>query len=67
MTTAPTASSNLDRIAWIKLTSVNLPLKTAVSDAKVLMEINALIDESNKKGQAVMAAQSKFMQVINGG
>ena len=37
MTTTPaTASSNLDRIAWIKLTSVNLPLKTAVSDAKVL-------------------------------
>ena len=38
-----------------------------VSDAKVLMEINALIDESNKKGQAVMAAQRNFMQVINGG
>ena len=31
------------------------------------MEINALIDESNKKGQAVMAAQRNFMQVINGG
>lgn len=34
--TAATDSSRPDRIRWIKLTSVNLPLKAAVSDAKVL-------------------------------
>ncbi len=32
----PTAPFLPDSICWIKLTSVNLPLKTAVSDAKVL-------------------------------
>ncbi len=31
-----TASSSQDRIGWIRLASVNLPLKTPVSDAKVL-------------------------------
>lgn len=35
MTSTDTNPPN-DRICWIKLTSVNLPLKTAVSDAKVL-------------------------------
>ncbi len=34
--TTPTISSRQNRICWIKLTSANLPLKTAVSDAKVL-------------------------------
>lgn len=34
--TATAAPSRPDRICWIKLTSVNLPLKSAVSDAKVL-------------------------------
>ena len=33
---ANTMSLERDQIRWIKLTSVNLPLKTAVSDAKVL-------------------------------
>ena len=31
-----TFEASADRIAWIKLTSVDLPLQTAVSDAKVL-------------------------------
>lgn len=41
----PIVSSRQDRICWIQLTSVNLPLKTAVSDAKVLTGRQAALKE----------------------
>lgn len=41
----PSHTGNFDRITWIKLSSVNVPLNTAVSDAKVLTgRQNALKD-----------------------
>ncbi|ROP61754.1 L-alanine-DL-glutamate epimerase-like enolase superfamily enzyme [Enterobacter sp. BIGb0383] len=45
MSTVQTPADAFDRISWIKLSSVNVPLNTAVSDAKVLTgRQNALKD-----------------------
>lgn len=36
MTGSPAGEAALDRVAWIELSSVTLPLAAPVSDAKVL-------------------------------